>query len=59
MNEQTLALLRAAVKSLIIEANERLGDENPYAALEIDALGERELGVAKRYLHELLYAPPG
>jgi hypothetical protein len=48
------------IRALIILANERLGDANPYASipLKLEDLDISDLNQIRRALHELLYSPP-
>lgn len=51
-------MLLTQVRSMISQLTERLGDENPWAAHDLEKLSEAELAAVKRMVHELLYAPP-
>jgi hypothetical protein len=52
------ALLLAAVRVMIAEVTERIGDSNPYLSMDLDSYSISDLNVIKRTLHEILYAPP-
>ncbi len=56
--EQLRSILLVQIHAMIILANDRLGDENPYATLSYDDYDVVTLAVLKRQLHELLYSPP-
>jgi hypothetical protein len=51
------AVMLAAVKSMVIEVGERLGDDNPWSQIGFDAWDAHDLAGVKKLLHELLYAP--
>jgi len=57
-DDQQKAMLRVTISSMIVELDERLGDENPFRSFDISAFTIPELAAFKRTLKELLYAPP-
>jgi len=56
--EQQKQMLLLAVRSMVIELDDRLGDDNPWKFIDFDAWNVRDLSAVKRTLHELLYVPP-
>lgn len=58
MAEHQDILLIAQCRSMSLLLNERLGDENPWADVDFNALTPPELAQSKKLMHELLYAPP-
>jgi len=52
------ALLLAQCRSMVLLLTDRLGDENPWAALDFSTYDEADLALSKRLMHELLYSPP-
>jgi trehalose-6-phosphate synthase len=55
---QQQELLLAQVLAMVTELNARIG-VNPYSTIDFSKYDKDGLTVAKRQLHELLYAPPG
>jgi hypothetical protein len=51
-------LLLAQVQSMLVELDERLGDENPWRLIDFTTYTISDLAAVKKLMHELLYAPP-
>ena len=56
--DQQKILLLNQLKSMVIELDDRLGDNNPWKDVSFDDYDVSELRSLKSSLHELLYAPP-
>lgn len=56
--EQQRQILLAAVQSMVIELDDRLGGANPWKLVDFSTWSAQDLAGVKRLLHEPLYAPP-
>lgn len=56
--EFTREISLATVRAMIAELDERLGDDNPYRDIDVEAYSDSELYALRRALHEVTYVPP-